>query len=391
VSDQSLQQPPTSDDFGQPPTPSPVPPYPVSFEFDGPENLSRLSTFFRLIVALPLLLFLAVIGGASGGVLGGLVLAYWLSALVRKGRPVGWIGSAIVAILRFHFRAYTYLLLLSDKYPAFEGDWFAQLEADRPERISRRQIFFWKTFALVPHFICLTVLWFAVAVCEVIGWFAILFTGRFPKGLRDFVVGWLRWSARATFYWISLRDEFPPYSLSSEASAGSKGALRWSALGGVAAVVLIGVGFGATYAALSRSETAHVSYARLTQGRATESIEVENVQVSLLIVDDNYDFPDNLLIPDDDSRLVFLEASIANGGVRGLGIDLDDFELRDYFGDKKRPQFVSVGGVAPPAVLGVDELTLVVIVFEVEGRDYPTEFRYDPSGGFKNAKFIFDP
>lgn len=390
MSDHSPQQPLTPDNFGRPPTSASPEPYPVSFEFDGPENLSRLSTFFRLIVALPLLLFLAVMGGASGGILGGLVLAYWLSALVRKGRPVGWIGSAIVAILRFHFRAYTYLLLLSDKYPAFEGEWFAQLEADRPERISRRQIFFWKTFALVPHFICLTVLWFAVSVCEVISWFAILFTGRFPKGLRDFVVGWLRWSVRVTFYWISLRDEFPPYSLSSEASAGSKGALRWSALGGFVGVVLIGAGIGASYAALSGSETAHVSYAQLTRGNESAEIEVENVVIALLSADDDYDFPDDLLIPDSDARFVMFEAGIANFASGDQDIELDDFQLRDEDGGKNRPLFASIGGVVPPARLDSGGLTIVLLVFEVEGDAGPTEFRYYPSGGFKNAKFIFD-
>jgi hypothetical protein len=386
VSDQFPQQPPTPDDFGRPTSP-PTEPYPVSFEFNGPENVSRLSTLFRLILALPLLLFLAIIGG----VLQSLVLAYWLSALVRGGRPVGWIGSAIVAILRFHFRTFTYLLLLADKYPAFEGDWFAQLEADRPERISRRQIFFWKTFALVPHFICLSVLSYAVAVCEVIGWFAILFTGRFPRGLRNFVVGWLRWSARATFYWISLRDEFPPYSLSSEASAGSKGALRFSALGGFAAVVLVGAGIGVSYAALSGSETAHVSYAQLTRGNESSEIEVEDIVVALLSADNDYGFPDDLLIPDFDSRFVMFEAGIINDSVQDMAIELDDFQLRDDGGDKNRPLFASIGGVVPPARLDSGGGTIVLLVFEVEGDADPTEFRYYPSGGFKNAKFIFDP
>lgn len=397
--------PPVPPVAAQPEPPAPL--YPVTFTFEGPEQLSKLSTLFRLVLIIPVVLFLAVLSGGGGsytrpggagealaiggGAFGGLVGAYLISAFARGGRPVGWLGSVLVAIQRFQLRAYTYILLLTDKYPAFEGEWYAQFEAERPERISRRQMVIWKTLTAIPHFVVLAALGFAVAVCEVIAWFAILFTGRFPQGMRDFVVGWLRWQARVTAYVISLRDEFPPYSLSHTAGPGTKQAKLWSGIGGIAIVLALGGVAAAAFIALTSSESAHVSYARLTQGRATESIEIENVQLTLRIVDDNYDFPDNLLIPDDDSRLVFLEASISNGGVRGLDIDLDDFELRDYFGDKERPQFVSVGGVAPPAVLEVDELTLVVIVFEVEGRDYPTEFRYDPSGGFKNAKFIFDP
>ena len=389
MSDQSSQQPPTPDDFGRPTSP-PATPYPVSFEFNGPENLSRLSTFFRLVLALPLLLFLAVLSGISSGVLGGLVMAYWLSALVRKGRPVGWLGSAIVAVLRFHFRAYTYLLLLTDKYPAFEGDWFAQLEADRPERISRRQIFFWKTFALVPHFICLTVLWFAVSVCEVIGWFAILFTGRFPKGLRDFVVGWLRWSARASFYWISLRDEFPPYSLSSGASAGSKGALRWSALGGFVVVVGISVGFGATYAALSSPETAQVSYRELQQGQESPSINVDNIILSIETADDDYGFPGGVLIPEDFTHFVMFRVSYWNHRVFDLRFFPEDFELRDDSGARNAPVFASIDGYATPTTIRAGGIHTAILVFDVDGGATPNELRYDPPSGFKNAKFIFD-
>lgn len=367
------------------------PPYPVSFEFNGPEDLSRLSTFFRLILAIPLLIFLAVLGGISGGVTSGLILAYWLSALVRGGRPVGWIGSAIVAIERFNYRAYAYLLLLTDKYPAFEGDWIVQLEADRPEKISRRQIFFWKTLAIIPHLICLIVLWFAVAFCEVVGWFAILFTGKFPRGLRNFVVGWLRWSVRVTFYWISLRDEFPPFSGSAQAGPASKTALRLSAFGGLAGVVLIGAGIGVAYSQLAGYETAHVSYTDLQRGGPSDPIEVNNVSITLTEVDNNYVFPDRLLIPDRDSRFVTVQAGIVNAQSVKLDVELDDFELRDNHGDKNDPTFVSVGGIVTPAKVEKGGITVVFMVFEIDADAQPTEFRYFPSGGLKNARFIFDP
>lgn len=370
--------------------PPPPPPYPVSFEFNGPEQLSRLSTFFRLVLALPLLLFMAVLGGVSGGVTSGLIVAYWLSALVRKGRPVGWIGSAIVAIMRFNFRAYTYLLLLSDKYPAFEGEWMAVLEADRPERISRRQIFFWKTLAVIPHVVCLLVLWFAVAFCEVVSWFAILFTGRFPQGLRNFVVGWLRWSVRVFAYWISLRDEFPPFSLSSEATAGSKGAARVSALGGLAAVVLVSVGIGAAYIQLSQAETEHVSYVSLQQGSGSASIEVNNVMIRLYAADDDYDFPGNLLEADRDSHLVFFQASIANFRATDINIEQDDFRVREEDGDRREPVFVSFDGASSPVTLDKGDSITVTLVFNLDSGDEPGELTYRPESSLKNAKFILD-
>jgi hypothetical protein len=368
----------------------PKPPYPVSLDFSGPEQLSRLSTFFRLVLAIPLFFFLAVIGWAGSGVLSGLVAAHWLSLLVRKGRPVGWIGSAIVAILRFYFRAYAYLLLITDKYPAFEGDWYLQLDVQRPERVQRRQIFFWKTIAVIPHLVCLTVLWFAVAVCVVIAWFAILFTGRFPRGLRDFVVGYMRWWARVLSYWFSLRDEFPPYSLSAEASAGSRAATGFSALGGVVAAVAIGAGIGAAYLALSEPETARVSYEQLLAARESPALIVDNVEVQISSVDDDYDFPGQLLVPDRDSRFVLVNVGIFNIRTHDIEIFRGDFQLRDDSGDKNDPVFVSVGGVAAPAFVDSGEFSEVLLVFKIDKGAKPTEFRYGPENSLRDAKFVFD-
>lgn len=368
----------------------PKEPYPVSLEFNGPEELSRLSTFFRLIVAIPLFIFLAVLGSVGSGVMAGLVMAHWLSLLVRKGRPVGWIGSAIVALLRFHFRAYAYLLLITDKYPAFEGDWFLQVDIRRPERISRRQIFFWKTLAVLPHIFCLIVLWFAVAFCEVVGWFAILFTGRFPKGLQNFVVGYMRWALRVTTYWISLRDEFPPYSLAAEATAGSRSATGFSALGGVVAAVVIGVGGGVAYFAVTEPKTEHVSYAELTAGKDSPTIIVDNVEVQLTDADDDYAFPGELLEPGDGERFVMIETGVFNGRVMDFDIDSLDFQLRDDEGDHNRPVFASVGGVATPAELDSGDYVKVLLVFEVTDRADVTEFRYGPASSLKDARFMFD-
>lgn len=194
--------------------PPPQPPaYPVSFDVEGPAEVSRLSTFFRIILFIPVLVFLAVIGTiGGGGVLGGLLLAHWISVLIR-GRPVGWIYRTIVAIQRFAFRAYTYFFLITDQFPPFEGDWNVRYEVEQPERIQRKQLVIWKTLASIPHVIALVVLWFAVIVCVVISWFAILFTGRFPRGLHGLVEGWLRWYARVTAYVMSLTDSYPPFSL----------------------------------------------------------------------------------------------------------------------------------------------------------------------------------
>jgi hypothetical protein len=216
-----------SDDTAVYGTAAPEPPaagYPVTVEIDYQEQLSRLSTLFRLILLIPLAIFVAIISsGASAefaengayfslGTLGSLVLAHWIAVFLRR-RPVKWLFDVIVHIERFSTRAYAYFFLLVDKYPPFEGDWLVRYEVQAPELLSRWKLLFWKIITAIPHIIILIVLWFVVVVVVVIGWFAILFTGRFPRGLHGLVVGWIRWQARVTAYIMSLTDAYPPFSL----------------------------------------------------------------------------------------------------------------------------------------------------------------------------------
>lgn len=206
----------------QPPSPPDV--YPVTLEIEYQEKLSRLSTFFRLILLIPLAIFVGLISGLAGsetvndgasfslGVLGSLFLAHWIVVFLRR-RPVNWLFDVIVHIQRFSLRAQAYFMLLADKYPPFEGDWMLRYEVEKPETLSRWRLLFWKVITAIPHFIILIVFWFVVVVVVVIAWFAILFTGRFPRGLHGLVEGWLRWQARVTAYVMSLTDRYPPFSL----------------------------------------------------------------------------------------------------------------------------------------------------------------------------------
>jgi hypothetical protein len=200
--------------------------YPVRYDVAYSETLSRSSTFFRIILAIPVLLFVAILDSgdlfsANGtddaatfsiGALGSLILCHWIVILLRK-RPVGWLWDAIVNIQRFSLRATSYLALLVDKYPAFEGDWLVTYEVDRPESLTRWKVLVWKVITAIPHFIILIGLFLAGIVVTIIAWFAILFTGAYPRGLFNFVVGSIRWSARVYAYVASLTDEYPPFSL----------------------------------------------------------------------------------------------------------------------------------------------------------------------------------
>ncbi len=120
-------------------------PFPIRLEADYPERLSRLSTFFRLFLAIPVLLVLYLLGQ-------GLIGVYWIGILVR-GRPVRWLFDANVAIQRFSLRSYAYFLLLTDRYPPLDGDWPVRYEVDYPERLSRWRLVIWKTATVIPHMI----------------------------------------------------------------------------------------------------------------------------------------------------------------------------------------------------------------------------------------------
>jgi len=367
------------------PSPRPIP-YPVSFDVKGPAEVSRLSTFFRIILLIPVALFLGIIGSiGAGGLLGGLLLAHWITILIR-GRPVGWICRAIVAIQRFALRAYTYFFLITDKYPPFEGDWNVSFEVDQTERIQRRQLVIWKTLASIPHVIALVVLWFAVIVCIVISWFAILFTGRFPLGLRGFIVGWMRWGARVGAYWMSLRDEYPPFSLAADTSPASS---TTHVLSGIGGLVLTGGAVGgiiAVVVATANLEDAEVSYVGLLAGEPSPTLEVQNMQITLLEAVDGYQIADSLFFPDEGERFVLFTAEIVNVGSLAEEIWDEDFELKDTEGDRHEPAVVSYFGRTGPIDLEEETFIFVRVIFEVPLGENPVQLEFEPTA-LQRAKF----
>jgi len=202
--------------------------YPVTFSVDYPEReLNRLTTGFRLIVAI--LIVVAALGGegahygnqqswAFGGGAGGLLfLAPLLMILFRQKYPRWWFDWNL-ELLRFENRVCVYLALMDDRYPSTDERQSVQLELLYPdaERDLNRWLPLVKWLLAIPHFILLVFLWLAAVVAVIIAWFAILFTGRYPRGLFDFVLGVLRWGNRVVAYaFILVTDEYPPFRLSA--------------------------------------------------------------------------------------------------------------------------------------------------------------------------------
>ena len=136
--------------------------------------------------------------------------------LFRQKYPKWWFDWN-VALTKFSARVYSYLALLRDEYPSTDEDQAVHIEIAYPN--AKEDLNRWlplvKWLLAIPHYIILLFLGVAAIVCVVIAWFAILFTGRYPSGLFDFVVGVFRWSLRVAAYALLLiTDRYPPFALS---------------------------------------------------------------------------------------------------------------------------------------------------------------------------------
>jgi len=202
--------------------------YPVSLSIDYPDrNLNRLTTFFRIITAIPIVVIIGLLSSAEFGweesssvvyryAAAGLVfLPIVLMILFRQKYPKWWFDWN-VALTKFSARVAAYIDLLTDQYPSTDEEQAVHIEIPYPdvETQLNRWLPLVKWLLAIPHCIILWFLWIAAIVCVVIAWFAILFTGRYPRGLFDFVVGVYRWSLRVGAYALLLTtDRYPPFAL----------------------------------------------------------------------------------------------------------------------------------------------------------------------------------
>ena len=208
------------------------PGYPVQLSIDYPDRkLNRLTTFFRAFTVVPIAIVLAALSGSdnatwssgsdragSGGAtgIGVLFFATLLMIVFRQKYPRWWFDWNL-NLMRFGNRVAAYALLLDDAYPSTDEDQSVHLDFPYPD--ARNDLNRWlplvKWLLAIPHYIVLFFLAIAAFVCVVIAWFAILFTGRYPRGLFAFVVGVARWYNRVVGYAFTLvTDRYPPFSLS---------------------------------------------------------------------------------------------------------------------------------------------------------------------------------
>src|SRR5918998_2607854 len=202
--------------------------YPVQFDVDYPDRpLNRLTTFFRLILIIPIVIVLSLVSGqgptipmgstrvvfiTAGGFL---FLPVLLLILFRRKYPRWWFDWNL-ELLRFGNRVSTYIALLRDEYPSTDEQQAVHLDIRYPdaERELNRWLPLVKWFLAIPHYIVLFFLYIAVIVVVIFAWFAILFTGRYPRGAFGFVEGVIRWHNRVVGYaFILVTDRYPPFRL----------------------------------------------------------------------------------------------------------------------------------------------------------------------------------
>jgi len=205
-------------------------PYPVDVTVEPLiTNRNRLTTAFRLILAIPHAILVGDIGfsiaggdeggvrpvGSETGLLGAvawvLAIVSWFTILFARTHIVG-IRQFTAFYLRWRTRAMAYMALFTDQYPPFgDGPYPASIEVVPPLE-PRRDVALRLLFA-IPHVVVLFFLILAWFVTTVIAWFAILFTRRYPASMHAFGVGVMRWALRVEAYVLLLVDEYPPFKL----------------------------------------------------------------------------------------------------------------------------------------------------------------------------------
>jgi uncharacterized protein DUF4389 len=205
--------------------------HPVRFSVDYPDRpLNRLITAFRIFAVIPIGIVLATLGGYSDrgydadgagtsiaiGGTGLLFLPPLLLILFREKYPRWWYDWNL-ELMRFGNRVGTYLALMDDRYPSTDEHQWVHLDFPYPD--AKRDLNRWlplvKWLLAIPHYIVLFFLYLAALVLVIGAWFAILFTGRYPRGIFNFVEGVIRWHNRVVGYaFILVTDRYPPFSMS---------------------------------------------------------------------------------------------------------------------------------------------------------------------------------
>jgi uncharacterized protein DUF4389 len=204
--------------------------HPVRFSVDYPDReLNRLTTALRIFTVIPIAIVLGTIGGYSarwgtstagtsevavGGT--GLLFLPTLLMILFRQKYARWWFDWNLQLLRFGNRVGVYLALMDDRYPSTDEEQSVHLDFAYPD--VRGELNRWlplvKWLLAIPHYIALFFLYIGAVFAAIAAWFAILFTGRYPRGIFDYIEGVIRWQNRVVGYALILvTDAYPPFQL----------------------------------------------------------------------------------------------------------------------------------------------------------------------------------
>jgi hypothetical protein len=345
--------------------------YPLAVTIEYSTSRKRWSVLARLPLGLPVVFFSLLLNiGAT--------LAIW-GAILASGRIPPWLFAFQVNVGRWHTRSTAYLLLLTDDYPVFEGEYPVTYELREPATLARWKLVVWKFITAIPHFVALFVLTLGLVPVTVIAWLTLLIAGRHPPVLHHYTSGVLCWYARLAAYLQSLTDEFPAFSLRTTAGPSSRRVYRVSAVIGlipasaVAGFLVFIIGFTGTHVIND------VSYVELLNGETTSAATVESGVMRLEMVRDPADPQLGLFRPATNARYVAFAISIRNwrGAGETVPITASAFRLEDANRQLHAPVLVGVDGVPGPGSIGSGRTGQGLVVFEVPGEQPPHKFIWD--------------
>jgi hypothetical protein len=192
-------------------------PYPATLTIDAPLKVARWRPPFAWILAIPHFVVAYVLNLVSEVT----AVVSWF-AILFTGKDIEGLQGVRCMAVRYQMRAYLYAFFMFEPYPPFTfattgadpGD-LAGLRVDiQPQLEGRNRLTsFFRILLAIPHLIVMAVLGIGVLVCGLIGWFAVLVTGRWPEGLRGFIEKVIRWNVRLMAYFLLLTDQYPPFEL----------------------------------------------------------------------------------------------------------------------------------------------------------------------------------
>lgn len=190
--------------------------YPITLDLTADDEIARWRPLVHWLLAIPHLLLANVLSDISGLI----AMLSWF-AIVFTGRLPEGLADFQCLALRYQARAYAYAAWLHEPYPPFEFQMVHDDPGGSPLRVDIHPVledrnrltvglrFLW----IIPAAIVGFFIFIAAAFVIFLSFFAVLFTGRYPRGMRDFVVGAMRFGARLGAYGALLVDEYPPLTI----------------------------------------------------------------------------------------------------------------------------------------------------------------------------------